>query len=411
MLLWKSKLLLRINFTGLTLGLLTNSAGVWVAFRSRHIIPEEKKNNQLAVYWNCLDILVSIREGLLQGTGFDARLSAGGAFVCKITKTQSNFEQQKHPGELSVRESLSKWTQSLNVRSKNTKQKRRQNVLMWPRYMSTHGYQGLVGTISAIILTAPSFIWWETVCTSSSSSSSSKPSRSRTHERAARKNKLMLLTAAETGRAPRTEELTARCRRLWSTDRLDIFCFLLSRNDWQPPSPETRVRKKSVSKLATLSATNKQVRCMFLSPTIHIGFLVLKKTHTHLPGEEAKRRPCGRSRTCHGSLLGHFTGSQGDFKLYFPPPSRRDDGPSFKAQPNCKTKKTKKKKKEKQQREATEPRLPLLPIGWVPGFSLSTVARLVFYWLEVVSITCQRCLSAIVLFQLLIGLFYPFDRT
>lgn len=148
---------------------------------------------------------------------------------------------------------------------------------------------------------------------------------------------------------------------------------------------------------------------MFLSRTIQIGFLVLKKTkHTHLPGEEAKRRPCGRSRTCHGSPLGHFTGSLGDFKLYFPPPSRRDDdGPSFKAQPNCKTKKTKKKKK----REAAEPRLFLLPIGSVPGFSLSPVARLVFYWLEVVSITCQRCLSAIVVFQLLIGRFYPFDRT
>lgn len=92
-----------------------------------------------------------------------------------------------------------------------------------------------------------------------------------------------------------------------------------------------RERSKSASKTATLSATNKQLCCMFAR--CQFRPVSARKTRLTPPGED--KRPSRGSGTRQGKLLAHSKGDRRDFKLYFPASSRRDDdGPSFKAQPN-----------------------------------------------------------------------------
>lgn len=89
--------------------------------------------------------------------------------------------------------------------------------------------------------------------------------------------------------------------------------------------------KKSASNLATLSQTNRSVACFVAYKSILFHYLKKKKTLTQ---HRDKVKLNSHWSTCEKSLLAHFEFIQRYFEMYFPPPSRRDDGSSFKAQPN-----------------------------------------------------------------------------
>lgn len=93
---------------------------------------------------------------------------------------------------------------------------------------------------------------------------------------------------------------------------------------------KTRVRKNLLATLL-LCVTDKQVCGMFCR--LQINSLSLFKKNT-LTQHRDKVKLNSHWSTCEKSLLAHFEFIRRYFEMYFPPPSRRDDGSSFKAQPN-----------------------------------------------------------------------------